>query len=218
MNILRFIVDHRAGFFALVCFALFCSSAPASAADPPTEKACCAGPYFGALCDDGSKPRGLFSDCCGVGKCNIFCCNCDGGCKQAHTPEQRKAACNRRCEAKDSICSNGCNISCSVGTGQSSCMRACQGGCRKENDACKSRCNKLGHTEPSPDDASSAIFKKFDGDNDDSITIEEFRATVTQENLAVDADQEFMSLDKDQDGLISLEEACVTPPEDPPLE
>lgn len=29
-------------------------------------------------CDDGTKG----TPCCGYGKCNIFCCNCDGGCRK----------------------------------------------------------------------------------------------------------------------------------------
>ncbi|MEM8995124.1 MAG: hypothetical protein AAGF23_10085, partial [Acidobacteriota bacterium] len=28
-------------------------------------------------CADGTYP----TPCCGVGKCNIFCCSCDGGCR-----------------------------------------------------------------------------------------------------------------------------------------
>ncbi|XP_066267366.1 uncharacterized protein [Branchiostoma lanceolatum] len=28
-------------------------------------------------CGDGTEP----TPCCGHGKCNIFCCNCDGGCR-----------------------------------------------------------------------------------------------------------------------------------------
>lgn len=33
-------------------------------------------------CDDGSDA----SPCCGVGKCNMFCCNCDGGKIQKTAP------------------------------------------------------------------------------------------------------------------------------------
>lgn len=33
------------------------------------------------LCDDGSKSGRQF---CGVGKCNVFGCNCDGGCRQGN--------------------------------------------------------------------------------------------------------------------------------------
>ena len=32
-------------------------------------------------CEDGTHP-GLFG-CCGCGKCNIFCCDCDGGCRKS---------------------------------------------------------------------------------------------------------------------------------------
>ena len=40
---------------------------------PNVEAECC-----------GMAPRCLPRDCCGVGPCNIFCCNCDDGCKPLH--------------------------------------------------------------------------------------------------------------------------------------
>jgi hypothetical protein len=30
-------------------------------------------------CGDDTKP----TPCCGYGKCNVFCCNCDGGCRSS---------------------------------------------------------------------------------------------------------------------------------------
>ena len=36
---------------------------------------CCGGDGSG-ICGDGSRQG---AGCCGVGPCNIFCCNCDGG-------------------------------------------------------------------------------------------------------------------------------------------
>ncbi|KAK5046455.1 hypothetical protein LTR84_008258 [Exophiala bonariae] len=41
---------------------------------------CCSSP---ATCLDGTKSD-IWS-CCAYGSCNIFCCNCDGGCRQAST-------------------------------------------------------------------------------------------------------------------------------------
>ncbi|OQV11648.1 hypothetical protein BV898_14070 [Hypsibius exemplaris] len=35
-----------------------------------------AGVYGFLGCDDGTTGM-----CCGVGRCNMFCCNCDGGCR-----------------------------------------------------------------------------------------------------------------------------------------
>ena len=97
-------------------------------------------------------------------------------------------------------------------------MRACQGGCRKKRGTCEVRCRKEGLVEASIEDASSRIFREFDGDNDGSITKEEFSATVAREDLDLDANQEFMSFDKDQDGVISLDEACARAPGSTPSE
>ncbi|KAL6957762.1 hypothetical protein U1Q18_049610 [Sarracenia purpurea var. burkii] len=38
------------------------------------------------ICDDGSTGR----PCCGKGTCNVFCCNCDGGCKKSPYGNDRK--------------------------------------------------------------------------------------------------------------------------------
>jgi hypothetical protein len=37
-------------------------------------------------CDDGTDP---FSACCGRGKCNIFCCNCNGDCRTGRSCGKR---------------------------------------------------------------------------------------------------------------------------------
>ena len=46
---------------------------------------CCAGcPLYGTgagSCPDGTKCTRL--NCCATGPCNIFCCNCDGVCRQS---------------------------------------------------------------------------------------------------------------------------------------
>lgn len=42
-----------------------------------TDAECCSLAING-MCAD--KIVGAFDFCCGVGSCNIFCCNCDGGC------------------------------------------------------------------------------------------------------------------------------------------
>ncbi|XP_041970969.1 uncharacterized protein LOC121727298 [Aricia agestis] len=39
------------------------------------------------LCGDGHKPKGTY---CGVGSCNIFGCNCDGGCIPGNAVEEFK--------------------------------------------------------------------------------------------------------------------------------
>jgi hypothetical protein len=44
---------------------------------PSTESVCCVVDDR-RQCADGSVAVAL---CCGKGSCNVFCCNCDGGCK-----------------------------------------------------------------------------------------------------------------------------------------
>ncbi|KAI1615906.1 hypothetical protein EDD36DRAFT_428092 [Exophiala viscosa] len=53
---------------------IFCSAALVA------SECCPLGQRDGAYCLDGSDP-GAFQ-CCGAGACNIFCCNCDNGCRQ----------------------------------------------------------------------------------------------------------------------------------------
>ncbi|KAH8688667.1 hypothetical protein GQ44DRAFT_291763 [Phaeosphaeriaceae sp. PMI808] len=44
---------------------------------PLATAECCRGPVIGGSCGDGTTP----TPCCAHGGCNIFCCNCDGGCR-----------------------------------------------------------------------------------------------------------------------------------------
>jgi len=39
----------------------------------------CCGSMFGDVCADGTAG----TPCCGVGRCNAFCCSCEGGCRMA---------------------------------------------------------------------------------------------------------------------------------------
>ena len=43
-----------------------------------TNAVCCRVNSCGTCCDDWTKG----TPCCGRGRCNIFCCNCDGGCRK----------------------------------------------------------------------------------------------------------------------------------------
>jgi len=51
-----------------------------------SESACCKAHKFTSdgprYCQDGSRLANVGGYCCGVGPCNIFCCNCDGGCRR----------------------------------------------------------------------------------------------------------------------------------------
>jgi len=44
---------------------------------------CCKKPFAYDYCDDGTLTSTF--GCCGIGPCNIFCCNCDDGCRVAKT-------------------------------------------------------------------------------------------------------------------------------------
>ena len=46
---------------------------------------CCPSNRIG-MCADGT----VGTPCCGVGKCNIFCCNCDSGCRQPRAYKRSK--------------------------------------------------------------------------------------------------------------------------------
>ena len=43
---------------------------------PPSSAECCRTSH--GQCADGTNG----TPCCGVGGCNIFCCHCNGGCRQ----------------------------------------------------------------------------------------------------------------------------------------
>lgn len=51
----------------------------------------CAPKCYGDLCGDGT----LRTPCCATGKCNIFCCNCDG--------KKRKGCVSRHCSGGDGL-------------------------------------------------------------------------------------------------------------------
>ena len=45
------------------------------------EGRCCAGCPLSGWCPDGTGCTAMFN-CCATGPCNIFCCSCDGVCRQ----------------------------------------------------------------------------------------------------------------------------------------
>jgi hypothetical protein len=53
----------------------------------PVNSDCCYVNLSG-LCDDGNRAKNL---CCAKGKegCNVFCCNCDGGCRTKRSGRPR---------------------------------------------------------------------------------------------------------------------------------
>lgn len=55
---------------------------------PTNASADCCGAICGGLCKDCTKS----TPCCGHGKCNIFCCNCDGGCREGRCAQLESTA------------------------------------------------------------------------------------------------------------------------------
>jgi len=66
-------------FFILTSVLAACtaSSLASSLMNPPATNDCC--PCYGVTCADGTT----CTPYCGYGKCNIFGCNCNGGCRRS---------------------------------------------------------------------------------------------------------------------------------------
>jgi len=93
----------------------------------------CCGRPFGAsyMCMDGTWAKG----CCGKGKsdfwhplgaCNLFCCDCKGGCIQP-----TKEGCKKACKNRNEICKNNCSLLYDLN---------CKKGCQDEFDNCIDSC------------------------------------------------------------------------------
>jgi len=65
----------------LTTFVVVTVLAHMSARSSGSELECC-GSALGGVCDDFSQG----TPCCGVGSCNVFCCDCDGGCRKPPSP------------------------------------------------------------------------------------------------------------------------------------
>jgi hypothetical protein len=76
----------------------------------PSAKADCCN--AGTRDDDGGSHTGLCADftkptpCCGVGACNAFCCNCDGGCRKSTPPPPCPTEKMEECRKKADTCFN----------------------------------------------------------------------------------------------------------------
>ena len=167
----------------------------------------CCGPPFGGhmICDDGSET----STCCGVGPCNIFCCNCDGGCRISHTNEECMAA----CDSKEKSCESGCILGGIVDPFTSQCISACV----REQGSCHGNCDtKFPPTSPptrpvSLKSSSHVLalsrFGSMDSNEDKQVDFAEFtryiRAGVPGAKIIRAL---FNCVDEDGDGRISLKE------------
>jgi len=160
-------------------------------------------------CKDGSDKYA----CCGKGKCNIFCCNCDGGCRKAHDKKQ----CESQCHKQGQLCSSGCTISCGNAPSDS-CGLFCDAECVKEEQNCKKECDSEFPSSAGASNAQSSalnLFKKYDANKDGHLSQKEFEKLVSREHKGRDHKAEFQEMDKNKDGRISMHEACGTYPKRP---
>ncbi|MBS1199065.1 MAG: Diedel [Proteobacteria bacterium] len=156
----------------------------------------------GGLCDDGSDS----STCCGIGKCNVFCCNCDKGCRK-----QKPGNCKDVCQQKYSKCARGCADACSD---SESCRIMCTNQCAKEKDQCDKGCNNASTTGGclGGDIHSFNKFNAHDLDRDGHLSVGEVATMLKTNSQDSNVKKEFKALDKNGDGRISLGEAGIKLP------
>jgi hypothetical protein len=175
--------------FLLCILLLFAVSSPFALAE------CCGTPLGGGICEDGEYAETF--GCCGVGACNIFCCNCDGGCRQAKNIEQ----CFKACDKKKNRCYNDCVVSCTFEP--PSCVNNCSQACSIGESQCRDSCR-----EKFKSDQDCSNFAAVDIDKNGQIDIDEFSTFFSQANVNI---KYFDLIDSNEDGLISLDEAIKAP-------
>lgn len=170
---------------------------------------CCGIPLGGwYTCQDGTSSGG---GCCGVGPCNILCCNCDGGCRVSHN----RTECYAWCQSNWGICDNGCTIAC-TGMKPWECQ-PCYDKCRRELDDCKRDCDRRFPTKKAQgglsEEASNFAealrrFSLADKDQDGVISQTEFDAFVQQQAalLKCQGTAALSAMDQDGNGRLTLDE------------
>ncbi|KAF2270344.1 hypothetical protein CC78DRAFT_538896 [Lojkania enalia] len=130
------------------------------------------------------KHYGL-SRCCGKGKCNIFCCNCDGGCKP-----------------KSECCKDTCFAGCyNSGGYKGNCIRWCTHRCKSKRAVEEDLTLCSNGTTASDEE----MFRAVDVNGVGYFTYEQFLA---YENVTHDesAKSRFNEYDRNGDGVITLDE------------
>ncbi|KAL0484502.1 13 TM domain-containing transmembrane protein [Acrasis kona] len=168
--------------------------------------------YVNAVCCNRKSNFG----CCGNGKCNIFCCNCDDGCNQACE--------NTHCDGGEWLKCAGvvatCAAACASGVAEAACV-ACLGPlygvCKKcivggNNFAVVNNANDV----PGNDDSRRTWYDSIASDSNKGISLEDFNKFLSQEvrtlsnglsaNESKDTEAHFKSLDLDQDGYIGWDD------------
>lgn len=186
------------------------------AAMAAADAVCCGPPLGGHItCDDGTETW----TCCGVRKCNIFCCNCDGGCRKSHNQRECKLA----CDSHESVCESGCILGGQFDPFTGMCISKCM----SEQSQCHKNCEQkfpsqsavkmnesYGSLERYGYLPSLARFQTLDTNSDEKIDFDEFEKFmaffISNTKGESPSHQIFHSffgtVDNNGDGHISLEE------------
>ncbi len=177
------------------------------AAVAAADAVCCGVPLGGQQqCNDGTVQWG----CCGNGACNIFCCNCDRGCREPHNAEE----CKKGCDGWNGNCYSACYTGGTVSPfGTAQCIRKCD----RETRDCKSNCDasypptaKVEVAKADPAVFAYHAHNGVDTDNNGGIDLNEFKDFIKAQSGEVPGDTVlkamFFNVDHDQDGSITRQE------------
>jgi hypothetical protein len=185
----------------------------------PEARADCCPNALGAgwtTCADGTSSGG---GCCGVGSCNIFCCNCDGGCRQS----ANKSQCYANCQGQRGLCWSGCDLTCGAAHDCEFCYMACGIALDQCKAGCDQRFASVGaqtvapSSEPPASEARASLsglvrFSEVDTNHDGYITKAEvqnwLKANPYMAGCATD--KAFADADKDHNGRLTLDEVDET--------
>ena len=139
--------------------------------------------------------------CCGNGPCNIFCCNCDGGCNVGC----ENANCNTAEWASCAAVIGGCGVVCVTDPSTAGCV-SCMGGLYGTCVNCFDRRRLRGGI-----DESSNLSYPISAENFDELVDERIHVELSK-NPDFDSEtflreNSFSMFDKDGDGYISIDEA-----------
>ena len=145
-------------------------------------------------CYDGTE----CTPCCGYGGCNIFCCNCDGGCRASQNYDQ---------------CVNYCNKLYTAGGPFDYDLGLCKDGCAKRFPANAEATDKLPAEEDKTNQLEGLrIFSIVDSDKNGMISTDEFNAFVEGKAALKPCGDPvaFEEMDKDSSGSLTFDEVDET--------
>lgn len=183
MNIKSKVITYTTAIFIVFAMAIFSTDANAK---------CC-------------KRKGDFG-CCGNGKCNVFCCNCKGGCNETcqntSCTSGEWALCAGICGTCAGVCYNTLGAACAscMGVSYEACKKCYVSGVRSVQD------DKLSSSER------DEFFKSI-ASNGKSISLADFTAFVQKEmkitgktKTTASIEEMFKAFDVNGDGVIDRSE------------